>query len=329
MAKHFIINQSVILGGLEQAIQIKGVDKSNPLLLVIHGGPGCSEMGISATYQFSWEEKYTVVNWDQRFVGKTALLSGSEAKGSFSMRDIMEDAHELCLYLLKEFNKEKLIVLGHSWGTVIGSQLVYHYPELLYGYIGWGQVINMVKNDQVSFEHIKEEASKRNDKKTLKKISKWKGYPLNDSPKEEMIKNLFTLTSIKYSYGYSSVKYPSILKQYRHDHKVAKKNPNYPNKAIRYMYNSTPYLDIMFGDLMKFDLFEYCPNFKVPMLFVFGDNDWQTPFILTKEYLEKINAPIQAFDLVKNSGHATALDNPVDFSKYLIEKAYNLIFTNN
>ena len=162
--------------------------------------------------------------------------------------------------------------------------------------------------------------------KTLKKIMNWEGYPNSDSPKEEMLKNLFKLTSIKYSYGYSSTKYPNALKEYRHNIKNAKKNQDYPNKAIRYMYNSTPYLDIMFGDLMKFDLLECCPGFKVPVLFVFGDNDWQTPFALTKEYLEKIKAPFKSFDLIYNSGHSTALDNPEEFAKYLTEKAFNFIF---
>ena len=324
--ERFVINQAVALGGLEQAIQIKGTNKKNPLLLIIHGGPGCSEMGISAEYQYPWEEKYTVVNWDQRYVGKTALLSGSEAKSSFSMDDIVEDAHELCLWLLKEFGKAKLVVMGHSWGTVIGSQLAYRYPELLYGYIGWGQVANMIKNDRVSFAHVREEALTRNDKKTLKKINNWKGYPNSDSPREEMLKNLFGLTTIKYGYGYSSVKYPSVAKEYRHHLKSAKRNPDYPNGAIPYMSNARPYLDIMFGDLMKFDLLEYCPVFKVPVLFVFGDNDWQTPYVVTKEYLEKIEASRKAFDLIKDAGHSTALDQPEEFAKYLTETAYKIIF---
>lgn len=324
---HFVINQSVVLNGLEHAVQIKGTDKNNPLLLVIHGGPGCSIMGTSAKYQYPWEEKYTVVNYDQRYVGMTALLSGSETKESFSMDDIIEDAHQLCLYLLKEFNKEKLVVFGHSWGSVVGSQLVYNYPELFYGYIGSGQVVNMVKNDQVSFNHIKEEATKRNDKKTLKMINNWVGYPNTDSPKEEMLKNLFKLTSIKYKYGYSSVTYPNPRKVYIHSYKEAKRNIDYPNKAIRYMYNAKPYLDIIADDLMKFDLLEYSPNFKVPVLFVFGDNDWQTPYTLTKEYMEKISAPYKAFNLISKSGHSTGLDNKDELAKYLLETAYNIIFS--
>ena len=322
----FVKNRAVRLGGLEQAVQIKGTDENNPLLLVLHGGPGCSEMGDSATYQLPWEERYTVVQWDQRYVGMTALLSGSEPERPFAMDDIVEDAHELCLYLLKEFHKEKLVVMGHSWGTVIGAQLADRYPELLYGYIGWGQVANMVLNDQSSFERIRFEATKRHDRKVLRTLARWHGYPLEESPREEMLKNLFALTAIKYRYGYSSVVYPSAAKEYRVRVKEAKRNPDYPNEAIRYMYNGKPYLDILFGDLMRFDLLERCPDFKVPVLFVFGDHDYQTPFAVTKGYMERIIAPYKSFDLIPNSGHSTALDNPKGFAEYLTEVAYDALF---
>ena len=322
MKNRFIYKESVMLGGLAQAVQIKGTDPDNPLLLMIHGGPGCAETGISASYQGPWEERYTVVNWDQRYVGATALLSGSTPEEDFSLDDIVDDAHELCLWLLKRFGKKKMLVLGHSWGSIVGSQLTYRYPELFYGFIGWGQVVNMVKNEQVSVAHTREVAAARGDAETLKALDSLEPYPDLNDPEEEILRKIGASTVIKYAYGYGSVRFLSIEAFVEHLTGLAKANPDYPDEAIPYMENDAAYLKVMARDVFHFDLLERSPVYQIPVLFVFGDNDWQTPFTVAKEYLDQLQAPYKSFHLIKNSGHSTTLDNPEDFADFLIHTAY-------
>src|SRR3974390_384860 len=60
----------VQIGSIEQWIQIRGEDRDNPILLILHGGPGLSYVPFTSTFR-TWEECFTVVHWDQRGAGLT------------------------------------------------------------------------------------------------------------------------------------------------------------------------------------------------------------------------------------------------------------------
>lgn len=75
------IDQSsfVPLGNLEQWISIRGEDRSNPVLLVVHGGPGKAQWPQTEVYK-PWERAFTVVQWDQRGAGHTYGLRSQAAE---------------------------------------------------------------------------------------------------------------------------------------------------------------------------------------------------------------------------------------------------------
>src|SRR6476660_3866759 len=60
----------VTLGGIEQWITIRGANRSNPVLLVVHGGPGDAQSALRSTYAV-YEKDFTIVQWDQRGAGRT------------------------------------------------------------------------------------------------------------------------------------------------------------------------------------------------------------------------------------------------------------------
>ncbi len=325
MREHFCVKESVELGGMLQAIQVRGTDWDNPMLLVIHGGPGCPESGIAASYQQAWEERYTVVNWDQRYCGATALLSGAEPKSPFSVEDIMSDAHALTEYLLSRFHKEKIIVMGHSWGSVIGSQLVSRWPDLFSGYIGWGQIVNMVKGEIASAEHTRRIAEEQSDAALSAQMKALEPYPDFSGDSEAVVQKTLAYTAIKSAIGYNSFKYRGLQGYMDRREELARSNPDYPSEAIAYINNAMPYAPIVAGEVMLFDLLDRSPVFQVPVLFVFGDHDWQTPYTLAQEYLEKLTAPHKSFHLIADSGHSISLDNPEQFAQFMNKTAYEII----
>lgn len=67
--------EKVRIGGIDQWASIRGIDRKNPVLLYIHGGPGYVPIPMSWWFTRGLEEYFTVVQWDQRATGKTDLLT--------------------------------------------------------------------------------------------------------------------------------------------------------------------------------------------------------------------------------------------------------------
>ena len=59
------------LGGLDQWVMIRGESLANPPLILLHGGPGFSEMRFFRHFNAPLEKSFTVVYWDQRGAGKS------------------------------------------------------------------------------------------------------------------------------------------------------------------------------------------------------------------------------------------------------------------
>src|SRR6185312_15983706 len=129
----------VSLGGLDQWISIRGDDRANPVLLVVHGGPADVQWPNADKY-VPWEKFFTVVQWDQRGAGHTFGHSGGDKTPDVNLDRIVKDGIELAEYLIRERNKKKIVLLGHSWGSVVGALMAATRPDLFAAYVGTGQV---------------------------------------------------------------------------------------------------------------------------------------------------------------------------------------------
>jgi proline iminopeptidase len=141
--------EKVKIGGIEQWVTIRGVDKRNPVLLMLHGGPGFVEMPYSWYFQRGWEDYFTVVQWDQRGAGKTYLLNDpAKLEPTMTRERMVDDTEEMVAWLRKEFGKDKIFLLGHSWGSVLGLEFAQRRPQWLHAYIGLGQVTNSPESER-------------------------------------------------------------------------------------------------------------------------------------------------------------------------------------
>ncbi len=134
-----------MIGGIRQYLQIRGQDRSNPVLLFLHGGPGGALSGISPIIHAGWEARFTVVNWDQRGAGKTCSINRTQAAQvgeTGTMEDYVRDIDEVIAYLHTVLDFDKLILMGFSWGSAIGAEYAMRHPEQLRCYIGAGQYVH-------------------------------------------------------------------------------------------------------------------------------------------------------------------------------------------
>jgi len=135
--------EKVRIGGIDQWVSIRGNDARNPVLLMLHGGPGWVAMPTSWYFQRGWEEYFTVVQWDQRGAGKTfASNNPAQLAPTMTRERMVADSLEMVAWLRHEFGKQKIFVLGHSWGSYLGLEVAKQRPQWLHAYIGMGQISN-------------------------------------------------------------------------------------------------------------------------------------------------------------------------------------------
>lgn len=144
----------VPIGGIEQYISIRGEDRDNPVILFLHGGPGDATNPWGYMAFRSWLKDFTVVQWDQRGAGRTLRKSGASIAPTITVERMTQDGVELADYLRKSLQKEKLILVGHSWGSILGLSMTKARPDLFYAFVGTGQVADQTRNYAVAYEAL-------------------------------------------------------------------------------------------------------------------------------------------------------------------------------
>ncbi len=132
--------RTVEIGGENIQIMIRGCDRNNPILVFVHGGPCWPEIPYVVKYQKEWEEKFTIVHYDQRGCGKSYQFF--EDYSEVSADTHVEDLIALTEYIMEYLGQEQVVLVGHSYGTYIATNAAYQRPELYRAYVGIGQVSN-------------------------------------------------------------------------------------------------------------------------------------------------------------------------------------------
>src|SRR3546814_272251 len=170
------------IGGIDQWINVRGQDRDNPVILFIHGGPASPLMPTTWEFQRPLEEYFTVVNYDQRGAGKTFLANDPDAVAdTLHIERYVDDAIEIAEHVRARLGKDKLIVMAHSWGTVVGMGAALERPDLFHAYVGIGQVINVRDNERISFEYGLAQAREHGNAEAIAELESIAPYP-GDQP---------------------------------------------------------------------------------------------------------------------------------------------------
>lgn len=282
------VEESVPVGGIQQFITIKGKDSSLPLLLFLHGGPGGSVMRYADTFTGKLQEHFIVVHWDQRETGKTLELNPSPLPLSVSL--FQEDAHELIRYLLKRFHRDKLYLVAHSWGTVLGFHIAGKYPGLLYAYIPVGPMINQLESERIALTMMKEVATKTSDAKQLQELSRVR-IPFQSG--EELYYHRKWLLHFAGSRRRLSRSYVEEW-------------------SLRWLK--------VFNEASSQNLAKDLKQVNCPVYFFTGRKDFQTNAAITEKYHELLTAPRKGLFWFEHSAHAVPTSEPDRFQQLIIEK---------
>lgn len=311
--------ETVEIGGIKQCLYFRGQDINNPVILFLHGGPGTSEMAMLHTFQYDWEGAFTVVHWDQRQVGKTYLANDAELVAkTMSFNSVLEDAWEVTQYIQNKLGKDKIVVLGQSWGSVLGTALVQTHPESFSAYIGVGQVINMKENERVGFEKVLEKAKEARNDKDITALEALMPYTAEEYSKE-VYRKIMTVRGYQTKYGLASgMELGSVIS--------TGLSPYYNLNELRTFFVDIGTLqqEIM-KYLLNYDAHDYGTTYEMPVFYLIGENDYQAPITLSEAFFTEIESPYKRFFCIPDARHMTMSENKTDFTRVLLEEVAPLI----
>jgi pimeloyl-ACP methyl ester carboxylesterase len=295
------------IGGIDQWISIRGQQRDNPVLLLLHGGPGFALSPMPRNFLFSWTEHFTVVQWDQRGAGKTFGRSGP-LEPSVTIARMVLDGVEVAEFLRARLHQPKIVLVGLSWSSNIGVQMAKARPDLFYAYVGTGQAVNQRKYRPLAYAQLLAEAHKRNDRRAVKELEA-NGPPPYDSIERAMVHTKWANT---YEPGQPSAW--DLLSIVLFDSDAG------PRDLRDYVRGIVTSQDHFRAAVEASDLLSIGTDFAVPFFVFQGALDRVTPTQPVEAYVESITAPQKQLVLIPDGGHNVMVTKSDQFLSLLVER---------
>jgi proline iminopeptidase len=308
--------QTIRIGGIYQWVTIRGEDRRNPVLLVLHGGPGYVEMPLNWWYARGWEEYFTVVEWDQRGAGKTYLINDPDSVGPTMTRErFVKDAEEIVTWLRRDLGKSKIFVWGHSWGSYLGLELARRHPEWLYAYIGTGQITNARESERRGWTYALAAARAEHNEQAISELQSIAPYgaagkplPLND-----------LIISHKWSDFYGGVMAYRISQE--EESHATRMSPDYTDAEAPHIFDGNDYSErFLLADALNLDLSRET-NLECPLILLEGRQDRTTNAGVAYEWFKRVRAPSKKFVWFEHSAHEPESEEPGKFLISLVRYA--------
>ncbi|HWO58442.1 MAG TPA: alpha/beta hydrolase [Umezawaea sp.] len=282
------------IGGIDQWIQIRGENRDNPVLLVLHGGPG-SPYALFTPLLREWEEHFTVVQWDRRGAGRTLRRNGRDGCGEMSFERCVEDAIELVDHLRDHLEKDKVVLMAGSMGTMIGTPLVQRRPDLFQVYVATDLYVDMIDNEAESYRR-----ALRNPK-AAKALAAIGPDPASWDLRAWEVKMRWSMDNAVLG----KLFLPLVLRR-----------EVYGWRDLRHVAAGFGYSkEALFEDFMAFTA---SPDFEVPVVVLQGEDDDVTVRSLAEDYFARVTAPRKALALIEGAGHFAAFTHPDRFLELLL-----------
>lgn len=288
----------VRIGGIDQWIAIQGEDTRDPALLYLHGGP--AEVQSPFLREFvPWERDFTVVNWDQRGAGKTYERNGA-ATPDVTVERIALDAIEVAQHACTRLGKDKMILVGQSWGCVVGVYAVLRRPDIFAAYVGTGQPVNWDLSLQAREQYAREQMLAHRDTAALTKLHQVQSLPTTDFKRLSVTFNRrWAPSDLTYLSRTEGLFLPSSLDKAKGDAAAFIAGSDFSGRKL--WKTST-----------TFDA-RTMTAFAVPMFVIQGREDHIVSNAAAKAWIDSLHAPAKAFVLI-DGGHFACFTYPNEFN---------------
>jgi len=303
--------QYISIGGIEQWVTIRGQNRANPVLVILHGGPASPYTPFNS-WITEWEQYFTIVQWDQRGAGKTYGKNNEVNTGELSFQHLANDGIELIEYVKNHLGKDKVILLGSSVGSFIGLLIAHQRPDLLSAYIGAEQ--NAPGGIELSYKLAIKALQDTNNKKGLRTLQNMGPDKSRWTYKQFLTMNKLAINATKnVPHMVNDLMLPALLF-----------NPDYTMNDIKAVQKGMEYsAKHLFKEMRDFDFEAIGRTFAMPFLVLQGERDIITPVKSAKNFIEHIDAPKKGFVAISHAGHLAEFCNPHEFLVKILEFTSN------
>ena len=301
------------INGHNQYVFIRGKDINNPIILNIHGGPANPDAFLTYEFAQAITDEFTYISWDQRGCGRTYYKNKhiDPKNESTDFVQAIRDVDELVNYLCKRFKKKKIVIMGHSYGSLLGASYVAKYPERVERYIGIGQSISIKDTQKMNYN----EAAcllKDNRAKSDKLAMAYKG--LQESFNLENLMRFQRMTLPCFIANMPDLNQTNQIK-------LILSSPDLAFNDIRWlvgMLNLKAHYTRnkkLLDYTLSANIYHIGNEYSVPMYFISGEYDKTCRVDLLKKYYDGIIAPNKKLVIMKACGHSPQIDEPMLFAE--------------
>lgn len=294
-----------VINGVKQCVHIISENSANPLLVYLHGGPGDAALPLMERFNSDLAKKYTLIIWEQRGAGKSYYPF--EANEEITIATFISDLKVLVLKLLSEWEKEKVCLMGHSWGSIIGMEFIKRYPKLIEYYIGVGQVICSQEMFTASRTYILEHSS---DPKIRQRIAS-----IDTSFRQEKWYNdlMYFMNQLIKTEGslYGKKSYASFYPYF-----VRSKNYSLRD-CLHRIKGSKQSIERLWQEVALVDFTQYT-SFEVPIILIEGEQDYHVSEKTAFAFYQQLNSP-KSYIRMKKAAHFPQWTRAADFNQIVNE----------
>ncbi|TVQ85921.1 MAG: alpha/beta hydrolase [Bacteroidetes bacterium] len=306
--------EKISLGGVEQYLVIRGQDATKPVMLFLHGGPGSPQVAFMKHFNTDIEKDFVMVYWEQRGAGKS--YSKNVPNESMSLEQFVSDTRELSEYLSQKFNQDRIFIMGHSWGSLLGIMTAYQYPELFHAYFGIGQVADQFRGEKVGLEWVVEQAQKNQDKKAIKALGKL-NFPDSLADNKAWLDYMTTQRLYVNKYGGGTTR--EIRGMLPLVSIVFKAKEYTLRDKLNYMRGNMFSLRKMWDEVIHTNLFNQIDSMQVSVYIFHGKYDYTTPYCVSKDFYHQLKVQEKAFFTFENSAHSPLKEEVEKFNSIVRE----------
>lgn len=303
--------EKVTINDSDQWITIRGQNKENPVLLFLSGGPGGSQLVTERRALGKLEESFIVVNWDQPGAGKSYNAVDQKA---LTVDRYVNDGLALAAYLRDRFQKEKIFLLGESWGSALGVWMIQKEPDLFYAFGGTGQMVAFLENDLKCYQFAIDQARERGDTKKIQALEK-QGPPPYYGKGTALKESAFLLETFRYMNADPDISddgFNTLQDLAGHEYGLLDK--------VNWFRGLLYTLDIVYPQLWEVDFRIQAPALEIPVFFLIGRHDVNAPPDLTEAYYQILKAPKKELIWFERSGHNPWVTEADLFSEVLVDR---------